>query len=190
MSNPFYVLENHILINQSYLEKFIHKGDTVIDATCGNGNDTLFLRNLVGEKGKVIALDVQDSALDKTKKLIHENIDSVNNVEIIKKSHEDLSSFQKESPKAIVYNLGYLPQSNKETITKAETTIKSLNSALEILISGGVLSVLAYKGHDSGKENESVFKFFESCDPLKYSVIHLEFINRFNAPAIYILEKK
>lgn len=38
-------------------------GDTVIDATAGNGHDTVFLAQLVGRQGRVWAFDVQSSAL-------------------------------------------------------------------------------------------------------------------------------
>lgn len=41
----------------------VSPGDTVVDATCGNGHDTLALARLVGPHGCVIALDIQVSAV-------------------------------------------------------------------------------------------------------------------------------
>lgn len=34
-------------------------GETVVDATCGNGHDTLALARLVGPSGCIIAMDIQ-----------------------------------------------------------------------------------------------------------------------------------
>ena len=47
---------------------YIREGDLVIDATCGNGNDTLLLSAAVGESGDVLAVDIQEEAVEKTKK--------------------------------------------------------------------------------------------------------------------------
>lgn len=46
------------------------EGGYYIDATMGKGNDTLFLCELAGEKGKVLAFDIQQEALDVTKELL------------------------------------------------------------------------------------------------------------------------
>lgn len=57
----------------------VQKGDTVIDATCGNGFDTLELLNLVADdshNGYVYALDIQKDALDKTSLLLEESLNS------------------------------------------------------------------------------------------------------------------
>ena len=45
------------------LERVIQPGDTVVDATVGNGHDTQMLAELVGENGHVIGFDVQPSAI-------------------------------------------------------------------------------------------------------------------------------
>ena len=45
------------------LDEYIKEGDCCIDATMGNGNDTLLLSTLCGEKGRVLAFDIQDSIL-------------------------------------------------------------------------------------------------------------------------------
>ena len=46
-------LERVLPFSKSLLEKIVTKGETVIDGTAGNGYDTLFLAQLVGENGKV-----------------------------------------------------------------------------------------------------------------------------------------
>jgi len=44
---------------QQLLKATVEEGDTVVDATAGNGHDTLFLAQLVGDSGQVYAFDVQ-----------------------------------------------------------------------------------------------------------------------------------
>ena len=46
------------------------EGDICIDATAGNGHDTLLLAELVGASGSVIAFDIQEQAVQETKRKI------------------------------------------------------------------------------------------------------------------------
>jgi len=63
---------------------FVKEGDTVVDATCGNGNDTAFLASLVGENGRVFGFDIQDKAIaNTTKKLTDLNL--IDRVTLIKR---------------------------------------------------------------------------------------------------------
>ena len=50
-----------------YLQQWLRPGDRAVDATCGNGRDTLLLARLVGEEGRVWALDIQAEALARTR---------------------------------------------------------------------------------------------------------------------------
>ena len=45
----------------------VHAGAWVVDATAGNGHDTLLLANLAGSAGRVFAFDVQTAALEATR---------------------------------------------------------------------------------------------------------------------------
>ena len=45
---PYKFLENPILVNRYWLSQVIRKGDTVIDATLGNGKDFVFLADFSG----------------------------------------------------------------------------------------------------------------------------------------------
>ncbi len=48
-------------------------GGNYIDATMGNGNDTLFLCRMAGKTGHVTAFHIQQQALEATEKLLEEN---------------------------------------------------------------------------------------------------------------------
>lgn len=50
------------------LKRFIREGDTVLDAGCGPGYFTAAIAKLVGEKGLVIATDIQEWMLEKVRR--------------------------------------------------------------------------------------------------------------------------
>lgn len=117
------------------LEEAIQSGENVIDATCGNGNDTLFLSRLVGENGHVYAFDIQDQAIANTRKvLINHNC---SNVSLIHDSHEKiLDYFPRDNKKEIagaIFNLGYLPRSDKTVITTPDSTVTAVDAILNRL---------------------------------------------------------
>src|SRR5690625_6407897 len=91
----------------------VQPGDTVVDATCGNGNDTLFLSKLVGETGHVYAFDIQEQAINNTKTKMTEN--QMKNATYIHDNHAHLSTYIPKNLKGniggAIFNLGYLPRS-------------------------------------------------------------------------------
>ena len=50
-----------------FIRDHVKEGDICIDATAGNGNDTLVLCELVGDAGKVFAFDIQEMAVKNTR---------------------------------------------------------------------------------------------------------------------------
>ncbi len=134
-----------------------------VDATAGNGHDTVFLARVAGPRGRVLAFDVQESALEATRRrLVSEGLES--RVELIHAGHErmlDLLSGTAGSVAGIVFNLGFLPGSDKSRVTRAETTLAALRAACTLLGMHGLLSVHAYSGHPGGKEEcRQVLAFF------------------------------
>lgn len=59
------LFRNAVEMSHRYVSEVVGTGDRVVDATVGNGGDTVFLANLVGEKGQVIGFDIQATALEK-----------------------------------------------------------------------------------------------------------------------------
>lgn len=178
----------HYLIQQS-----VTKGETVIDATCGNGNDTLFLSRLVEEDGHVLAFDIQDQAIDNTKNKLSE--ESCHNVTVIQDSHENISKYI--DPKldgrigGAIFNLGYLPQSNKEVITKPNSTVTALQEILKVLKKKGVVVLVIYHGHKGGKDEKSaVLDYVINLDQQKYKVLRYGFINQKNDPPFILAVQK
>ncbi|GIO28588.1 tRNA (mnm(5)s(2)U34)-methyltransferase [Ornithinibacillus bavariensis] len=175
------------------LEEIIQPGETVIDATCGNGNDTLFLSKLVGENGEVIAFDIQEKAINNTDQLLIEN--NCTNVSLVLDSHANMENYlSKDLAGKIggaIFNLGYLPKSDKSIITKGESTIKAIQSVLPYLKPNGRIILVVYYGHDGGEnEKNSILKYVISLDQKKFDVLRYGFINQKNNPPFIIAIQK
>jgi SAM-dependent methyltransferase len=176
------------------LEESIELGDLVIDATCGNGHDSLFLSDLVGENGRVLSFDIQEQAIQTTKqKLIQ---DERTNVTLIHDSHENLNeylSIQKNvEVGGAIFNLGYLPRSDKKVITKGDSTLKAIQILLKYLRKDRLIVLVVYHGHEGGKEEkEMLLKYLLELDQKKYNVLRYGFINqKNNPPFILAIQKK
>src|SRR5690349_11651165 len=164
MNHSFFPLfSSHIDLAHHYWMQIVKKGDTVIDATCGNGKDTLILARLALDEGqgRLIGLDIQSEALLRTKQLLCEHLSEslMERICLFEQSHVE---FPKEiidrSIRLIVYNLGYLPSGNKAVTTTATTTLISVERALDLLMPGGLLSITCYPGHDQGKKEEEALE--------------------------------
>src|SRR6056297_2052662 len=149
---------------------FIDNNKIFVDATCGNGNDTLFLAEKVSSQGKIYAFDI----------------------DFIVDGHENIDSYLENKIDGIIYNLGYLPGSQKDIKTEKVTTIKSLKKALELLSQGGLIVIVIYTEHQGGnEEKEAVLDFASKLDYKKYNVLHYHFINqKKNPPEVIGIKKR
>jgi ubiquinone/menaquinone biosynthesis C-methylase UbiE len=132
---------------QEILRPMIRPGDRVIDATAGNGHDTVFLAECVGPTGKVLAFDVQEAALVSARTRVADSAW----VEFFHESHGKMNLHAGDGSVAVVmFNLGYLPGEDHELTTEAAETLSALEIAARLLKSGGALSVIGYPGHPAG----------------------------------------
>lgn len=147
------------------LDKVLQSEDVVIDATLGNGHDTKFLAQKVGASGRVYAFDIQKESIEESTGLLKKN-NHENRVIFFQSCH---SSLIKNVPielvgkiKAVTFNLGYLPGGDKNIITKPDTTLSALKQAHYFLSVDGVISLIAYRGHDGGMwEFEQIVKLIK-----------------------------
>ena len=183
-------LERVIQYAQTLLKMSIAEGDIAVDATAGNGHDTLFLANLVGDDGYVYAFDVQKDAVDAT---LHRLLDNAleHRAIVLKDGHENIEKYVHKPVAAAIFNLGYLPGSNHEIVTQPNTTIQAIESLLKLLKIGGVIVLVVYHGHEGGKEErDEVIRFVSDLSQKHVHVLRYEFINQKNDPPfILALEK-
>lgn len=148
-----------IKLAHSIVKRAIQPGDTVIDATAGNGHDTLFLAQCVQEQGRVLSIDVQHSAIESTaEKLLANGVTHVTQIEGDHSIVLDRLNQETQTARVIMFNLGYLPGGDKERITTKDTTKKAVSSGLQLLSAGGVMTVTAYRGHPGGQEEANAVK--------------------------------
>ena len=170
------------------LKKSIAEGDIAIDATCGNGNDTVLLSHLVGKKGKVYAFDVQKEAIDLTATKLKEA--GLENVNLILDGHENVLNYISSEISTAIFNLGYLPGSDKLVTTRGDTTWKAVVDILSLLKVGGIIILVIYHGHEEGKvERNYIEKKVATLDVGATSVLRYEFLNKVNAPYMIAIER-
>lgn len=173
----------HVTFEQQALN-----GGRYIDATMGNGYDTLFLCKLAGETGHVTAFDIQPQALEATKELLHKNGLS-HRASLICDSHVNMDCYaEPDSVDGIVFNFGYLPGGNHSLATKASTSVTAVEKGLGLLKSGGVMSLCIYSGGDTGfEERDCLLEYVKNLDDRKYVVILSTYYNRKNNPPLPVL---
>lgn len=180
------LFKNSLQISHDMISRAVKAGDTVVDATAGNGYDTCFLAGIVGNTGKVYAFDIQPIAIENTKLKLESSGDR-HIVELINDGHENIDQYVKNDVKAIMFNLGYLPKGDHSKGTRAVTTIKAVEKCLKLLIIDGIITIVIYYGGDSGfEEKEAVMEYIKTIDNKKYSVLVHEFVNQPNCPPIAV----
>jgi len=176
------------------LKECIHNGDIVIDATAGNGHDTLFLSDCVGDAGTVIAIDIQAEAINATRQVME--LHQRSNALYILGDHAAMNDTLKEyegNIAGISFNLGYLPGAIDHTIiTKSSSTISALNACLTLLHEQGCISVIAYRGHDHGlEEAHAVEQWMHALPSQEWHVVSISAINQSStSPVVYFARKK
>ncbi|MFC7337255.1 class I SAM-dependent methyltransferase [Haloferula chungangensis] len=134
----------------------VKEGDLAVDATAGNGHDTLFLAGLVGESGRVLAFDVQEAAILSTRKRVSDaGVES--RVELRHESHGKLlERVGRGGASAVMFNLGYLPGGDHAVTTEVGESSKAVVQGLFALKPGGVMTIVCYTGHPGGAEEAAV----------------------------------
>ena len=171
-------LFNPTAVAHRFVRSIVEPGDCCIDATVGNGHDTCFLARLVGAKGQVLGFDVQESAIQSCQSALEER-DLEDCVELLHQGHQSLSEALAKrtipSIKVAMFNLGYLPGSDKSVVTKSASTLSALEQSVQHLSPGGAVSVVAYRGHAGGNEEAlAVENWVQQLDESKYFCVRYE----------------
>lgn len=163
-------------------------GDTVVDATCGNGNDTLYLAEKVTETGHVYAFDIQEAAIQNAQLKTQDHA----HITFIQDGHEHVSQYVTEAISCAIFNLGYLPKGDKSITTLPETTITAITELFNLLKPGGIIILVIYPGHAEGQiEKEAVLRFLSEFDQNLAHIIQYGFINqKNNPPFVCAIEKR
>ena len=172
-----------------FLRAHVRPGDTVIDATCGRGNDTKLLCELTGENGRVIGFDIQQDAIDSASALLDEN---GLHAELHLDSHANMEQYAApESVSCIVFNFGWLPRGSHEIFTHADSSIAALEAGLSLLKYGGWLVLCIYYGGVNGfSESDALTDYLSQLESRFYTVLQCSFPNRTGCPPFAVFVKK
>ncbi len=162
-----------------------------IDATMGNGHDTLFLCQMAGEKGRVMAFDIQEQALEATDKLLREH-QMRERASLYLESHTAMDCYAEPgSVDGIIFNFGYLPGGDHALATRADTSVEAVSKGLVLLKKGGVMALCTYSGGDTGyEEKDKILEYLRVLDEKKYLVIVNSFYNRKKDPPLPVFVVK
>lgn len=179
---------NALRLSHQVVKSQIQEGSLCIDATAGNGGDTVFLAKLIGPSGKLHAFDIQEQAVNSTlKRLQEENL--ANRCKVHLMGHEHMREFaESASVDCIMFNFGWLPGGDHHVGTRAETSIEALKQALNLIKPGGIISLCLYYGGLSGfEERDALLAFFQEIDSGEYTVLLHDFLNRSGCPPLFVL---
>jgi len=187
-------MERILPFAKNLLEKAVKPGDFVVDATVGNGHDTVFLAGLVGENGMVYGFDIQAEAIAATRERLSQ-LGLLKHVTIFHGGHEQLSA---KIPTDVhgkltgaIFNLGYLPGSDKTIVTRPETTIAAIEQLLDIMAPEGTIVLVIYHGHEQGAvERDILLQYCQQLDQRTAHVLQYQFINQQNNPPFIVAIEK
>lgn len=171
---------------QLFMSQYMRPGETAIDATCGNGHDTLALAKMGA--GNIYGFDIQESAIRNTTELLIKEGFYSEKIHLIRDGHENMRDHINEKARVIVFNLGYLPSAAKEITTRKETTLAAVKAALTLLKKDGLLCITMYSGHPGGQEEkQAVLDFAASLDERRYHAAYINLYNQRNHPPEILL---
>lgn len=174
---------------KSFLECHLFSGCVAVDFTMGNGNDTLWLSQRVGQTGTVYAFDLQPEAVSRTAQRMQAEA-PFENYRLICASHHTASDYITEPIHVGIFNLGFLPGGDKRVTTLRETTLPAVRWAISALASKGALLIAVYPGHEEGRlEGEMLQEELSALSPKQYSVSQLRIVNAPDCPFFYLIEK-
>lgn len=174
-------------ISHKTVSMFLKKGEIAIDATAGHGMDTLFLAKQVGRDGHVYAFDIQKCAITSTEgRLIIEGLR--HRTSLIEDSHEHIDCYVKDPIGCAMFNLGYLPKSDKTIITSGRSSVIAIKKCTDLLKLKGIISICIYTSHDGAKEEATLVEgFLQQLSNKKYKVLKYGSLNDESSPYIVFI---
>ena len=181
---------NAVKLAQFLLQPHLNKCRRAVDATAGNGGDSLFLAANAPDNAVIYSFDIQEKAISKTRNLLIEH-NVLSKVKLIEDNHENITNYIADSIDIAMFNLGYLPGGDHNITTQAASTATSVKKVLGLLSIGGFLTLIAYPGHESGQiEFDKVSNLFKSLPTRMFAVNSWVPINTAKKPPIlYVIEK-
>ncbi len=177
-------------LHKHFILEHLKEGDVAVDFTMGNGHDTEFLSKTVGEFGHVFAFDIQEQALASTAENL-ENAGCPKNYTLILDSHHNVKKYVDVPFKAGMFNLGYLPGSDKTVTTMRSTTLPAIEAAIDLMAPDGIIIVAVYPGHAEGEaEGREICEYLSGLSRYKVCATQIRILNSPTSPFFIMIESK
>ena len=177
-------------LQKHFILTHLKEGDIAVDFTMGNGHDTEFLSKTVGESGHVFAFDIQEMALASTS----ENLKKAgcpSNYTLILDSHHNVKKYVDTPIKAGMFNLGYLPGSDKKVTTMRSTTLPAIEAAISLMDKDAIILIAVYPGHAEGDaEGKMICEYLSTLSRHKVCATRVNILNSPTSPFFIIVENK
>lgn len=180
----------------------LEPGQLAVDLTAGKGLDTRLLYEAVGSAGRVLGFDIQAAAITLTQERLAAMgaavrllpvgavVPQAAGVYLTQQCHSQLAQVVQEPVAAVMANLGFLPGSDGQIITRPATTLRALEQSAARLMPGGRLVVVVYVGHPGGAdEGRAVDRFFQQLPSAQWQVLRTQVANRSDAPYLLAAQK-
>lgn len=172
-------MNNNTFIHK-YLKGLIKENDICVDMTMGNGNDIYLLASLAKQ---VYGFDINEKALINSK----ERCKEFNNIEYINDSHINVDKYISYA-NLFIFNLGYLPNDDNPTITKANDTLEAFKKAYKLLVNNGYIIITFYRGHLGGKDEYYLLDKYINENNIKVIDTYQNHLH-VDEPITYIIKK-
>jgi len=177
-----------IAVVHSLLLNRLETAEIIVDATTGNGGDTMFLAENSKAEAKIYAFDIQKEAL-KAAKVHTEKYQG--KIQFILADHAAIKDHVVEKIDVAMFNLGYLPGGSHGLTTQEKSTVPAVQTVLDQLSLNGLLAIVAYPGHEEGcKEQAALENVLIKLPCSDFTVGCYKMINhKAAAPLLYLIEK-
>ncbi len=175
------------LIKQAILPA-LQYAQVIVDATAGNGHDTLFLAEHSSERTSIYAFDIQQAAIDNTRARTKAYAARIS---YLLASHAEIASRVPEDIDVAMFNLGYLPGDGHSVTTQKDSTCSAVEQVLNKLSLNGICVVVAYPGHEAGAQEAAMLdSWLQELPQKKYTVGCYRLLNHSRtAPYAYLIER-
>jgi len=187
---------------QQLLCEILAPGDLALDLTAGNGQDILCLWKAMEGRGRILGLDIQPRAIEKSAERLAragarvralapgERPGQECGVYLALGCHSRLRQILHERPVAVIANFGYLPGGDPKLITRTETSLCALRQAMALLQCGGRIALSLYPGHEGGAEEAAaVDAFFGRLPADSWRAVRFQAANIPTAPFVAAAQK-
>ena len=176
---------NTLGLVHEFLRRHVKEGDFCIDATAGRGRDTALLCRLTGERGTVLAFDIQREAVEETRALLEREGLSAR---VVQDSHANMERYARPGTADwVVFNFGRLPGGDPHIFTRASSSVAAIGAGLRLLRPGGGMAIALYYGGENGyEERDAVLEYLKTVDDRAYTVLCCDWANRRGEPPMPI----